>query len=110
MVNLNKKDKSALLNFKEKINKILEKDNPRLILFGSKARGDSDPNSDIDVLVIVNQLTPENRRVISDAATDVFLKDNIDISPHIYSQKEYKELSSLQTPFMLSIKQEGLAV
>lgn len=109
MANLNKKDKLTLSSFKEKINEAL-KNKPRLILFGSKARGDSHSSSDLDVLVILNQLTPEKRQMISDIATDAFLKDGVDISPHIYSQKEYKELLSLQTPFMLSVKEEGLVI
>ncbi|MBW1899271.1 MAG: nucleotidyltransferase domain-containing protein, partial [Deltaproteobacteria bacterium] len=31
----------------------------RIELFGSRARGDADPDSDMDLLVIVNDLSPE---------------------------------------------------
>lgn len=110
MVKLSKKDMSALLSFKTKVSRVLSEDNPRLTLFGSKVRGGSKSSSDIDVLVVVERLTSRKRAIISDIATDIYLETDIDISPHIYPKKERGKLLSLQTPFMLSIKQEGLAV
>jgi predicted nucleotidyltransferase len=37
-------------------------------LFGSRARGDADPDSDMDVLVIVDDLSPELEDYISECA------------------------------------------
>lgn len=110
MPKLTQKDKSALSIFKKRMRKALEKDRIRLILFGSKARGDHHPNSDIDVLIIVKNMTPKKSRIISNIATEIFLEKQVDISPHVYSQKEYQKLLSLQTPFMLFVKQEGLII
>lgn len=110
MVKLTQKDKLALSIFKNKLTKALNKDRPHLILFGSKARSDSRPDSDIDVLIIIKEISLQKRQIISDIATEIFLEKQVDISPHVYSQKEYQNFLSLQTPFMLLIKREGLAI
>jgi len=40
----------------------------KLIVFGSSARGRSDPESDLDVAVLVDQLTPTLEAVMDDEA------------------------------------------
>lgn len=110
MVKLLEKEKIVLLDFRKRVNNAFSKDNPRLILFGSKARGDFKSDSDTDILVILKKLTPYKKRTVSDFATDIFLEKNIDISPHIYSEKEFNELSKLETPFMLSVKKDGVRI
>lgn len=110
MVKLPKKDTIALSDFKHKLAQTLKNEKPKLILFGSKARGDFKRGSDIDVLIILKHSTPEKRRLISDLATDIFLKQKVDISPHIYSRDEYKKFRSLETPFTLLIKQDGIII
>ncbi|MBI2459826.1 MAG: nucleotidyltransferase domain-containing protein [Parcubacteria group bacterium] len=110
MLKIPLKDTIAIAYFKDRLARTLEDERPKLILFGSKARGDFKPGSDIDILIVLKRTTPEKRRLISDVATDIFLKQQVDISPHIYSSNEYKKLRSLETPFMLSVKQDGITI
>lgn len=110
MVKLPSKDIKALSDFKTKLAQTFIDERLKLILFGSKARGDFRRDSDIDVLVVLKQSTPKKRRIISDLATDIFLTQRVDISPHIYSHEEYKKFRSLETPFMLSVKQDGVII
>lgn len=37
--------------------------NARVLLFGSKARGNNKPNSDYDLLVVTEQSLPENEKI-----------------------------------------------
>ena len=78
-----------------------------LRLFGSQARGDAGQESDYDVLVIVNRDDEEIRDKIYDITADFLINDMMEISPKIISEKEYKRLSSMETPFMNNIKKEG---
>lgn len=110
MVKLLEKEKFVLSDFKRKVNDVFRKDSPRLILFGSKAKGNFKSDSDTDIIVILKKPTLSKKRAISNFAAEIFLDKNIDISPHIYSEKEFKELSALETPFMLSIKKEGIKI
>ena len=50
---LSTEEKSALMQFKADLEQALGSQLIELKLFGSKARGDDQPDSDIDVLVIV---------------------------------------------------------
>ncbi len=100
----------ALKDFKQKINSALKSDKPNLILFGSKARGDFNLNSDLDLLVLLQKNTLKKKNLISDLATELALKFNIDLSPHTYSKKEFQNLSNLQTPFTQNIIQEGVRI
>jgi uncharacterized protein len=68
------------------VEEIVRTANPvRVILFGSVARGDEEPDSDLDFLVVMDQVGPgqarrrwmsEIRRAITvDASVDVFVTD-----------------------------------
>ena len=48
------------------VERIVEAANPvRIIAFGSRARGDFRPNSDLDLAVIVDHLDPKGKRPVS---------------------------------------------
>ncbi|WP_456383225.1 nucleotidyltransferase domain-containing protein [Persephonella sp.] len=66
---LTDKEKRAVLQFKEKVLQI--EPEAKLILYGSKARGDYHEESDIDVLVVVPDLDWSKKRKILDTAVEV---------------------------------------
>ena len=89
----------------------------QLILFGSYARGDARPDSDVDVLVVVNW--PQKRlpngfyaaftgsprwREIINLATDLMLKYGIFISPTVVSKDRLAEPFSL----IRQVEREGV--
>jgi uncharacterized protein len=53
----------------------------RLVLFGSRARGEGHEQSDLDVLVLVRDLTKAERRAVVNLAYDVELGGGQVISP-----------------------------
>jgi len=59
---LTKKEKEALKEFKRKIIQKFSKEVLELKLFGSKVRGDSRKDSDIDVLIVLKSLSKKKRR------------------------------------------------
>ena len=103
-----KNDQQALDVFKKQIKSDFSVDKPELILFGSKARGDFKKHSDVDLLVVLKKATLKKKTQISNLATDLFFEFNANLSPHIYSKKEFQNLVQLQTPFTLMVKQEGI--
>jgi len=81
-----------------------------LKLFGSKARGDSRKDSDIDILVVLKSKSREKENFIIDLTVKILLEYGIDISPHIYSQKEYSYLNKIPSVFMQVIQKEAFAL
>ena len=81
----------------------------RLMLFGSQARGDAEPGSDIDVLVVLEgPVRPgeEIRRTL-DSVADLSLENNVVFSCIFVSRERFEtELS----PLLINVRREGVAV
>ncbi|MCX8011005.1 MAG: nucleotidyltransferase domain-containing protein [Ignavibacteria bacterium] len=83
-------------------------DSPELILYGSRARGDSNASSDWDILVIVS--APVNRKLIHNFWDDIYeLEIKLDqiIFPTVISRDEYKSSICQVIPFFQNILKDG---
>lgn len=83
--------------------------NTQAILYGSEARGDARPDSDIDLLILVDepQLTPEREQEIIRPLYELEVKSGVIISPMIMLRKLW-ENRPFQTPFSLNVMNEGI--
>lgn len=92
---LSLKQKKALLEYQRSLVSRFPKRVERLILFGSKARGDSSSDSDTDVLVVVDKDNRKMHREIVALSMDPIVKYMVDISPLVVEERELKEWSPL---------------
>lgn len=88
---------------------------PRLreiVLFGSHARGEAHEDSDVDVLVVIDDLSEPERRAVFDLAYDVArpLPELVVINPLAYSTAQAIELRGRQRLLFRDIDREGLAL
>ncbi|MEW8960065.1 nucleotidyltransferase domain-containing protein [Neomoorella humiferrea] len=77
-------------------------------LFGSVARGTATPESDIDILVVVENEDKPTREIVIDAAVEINLKYDVVISPIIMSAARYSGPLFRETLFYKSIQEEGI--
>ena len=82
----------------------------RLILFGSRARGDSKPGSDYDILVVMPEKDRQVIDALYDATMQVLYKTHRLISLKIYRKADFDRFSAMPTPFMRSVLHEGVRI
>lgn len=80
----------------------------RLVVFGSVARGDARPDSDIDMMLFVSQTLPSDKEVISDICSDILLEYGIVLSLFCRTETEFAERPF--NPLFRNILREGVAV
>ncbi|SMB95859.1 Nucleotidyltransferase domain-containing protein [Thermanaeromonas toyohensis ToBE] len=81
-----------------------------VILFGSQARGDYEPDSDIDVLVVTERLDTEIREAILDEAFEISLSEDVMLIPLIYDLEKFESPLFRSGPLYQSITQEGIII
>lgn len=81
----------------------------RVVLFGSQARGDAEPGSDIDVLVVLKgpvQAGEEIRRS-GRITAELSLENNVVISRTFVSEDRFE---GEQSPLLINVRREGIPV
>jgi predicted nucleotidyltransferase len=83
----------------------------KVYLYGSRARGTSQPDSDWDVLILLNKekITPEIEKEIAYSLYDLEFDIGEVISPMIYTEQEWLNKYSV-TPFYRNVMKEGLLI
>ncbi len=81
----------------------------RVILFGSHARGEATKDSDVDVLVLVDQLLrpSEVRDSLTDLLYDMLLDEGELVSVVVLAEDRFENRG---LPFMLNVRREGIAI
>jgi uncharacterized protein len=80
-----------------------------ILAFGSRARNNASIDSDFDICVILQNVDPEDRLLISDIAWEVGFEEDIMISTIVIPQKEYENGPLSASPLVDAIRSEGVA-
>jgi len=82
----------------------------KIILFGSYARGDYDPESDIDIFALVREHLPEeSHKKILQINVDLSIKYDVDLSIIIKNEVDYM-MNKEVIPLYKSVEREGIAI
>jgi uncharacterized protein len=81
-----------------------------IILYGSRARGDERPDSDWDILILINAKADiETEKVFRHKLFDLELKLGEAVSTSVYNKQEWKS-KYWMTPLYKSISLEGIKI
>ena len=104
---MDKKIRQSITRVKDHLIKLNGEKIKKVILYGSHARGEATKDSDIDVLVVVDDsLDPsEVRRSLSDIIFDILLEKGELISVIAVPESFFVSYNS---PFLLNVEDEGV--
>ena len=102
------KDYSTAKKLKEKLAKAVPLVDMKV--FGSRARGDHDEYSDMDVFIEVERLDGELKKKIRAIAWEVGFEHAVHISTLIFTRQELEKSPLRSSPIVTNIYEEGLKV
>jgi predicted nucleotidyltransferase len=79
-----------------------------LWLFGSKARGESSLDSDIDLLVVLTTVRPETQRLIWGLGSDVSLEYDVLLNVHIVDIARWQDERHYRGTLWEEIERDGI--
>lgn len=77
-------------------------------LFGSRARGEAHEHSDVDVLVVVEELSSAEAREIAFRCGDLLTTTAIRVAPFALSRARFEELQRRERRIALEIARDGV--
>jgi len=105
---LTDEEKLALKELKSTLSALLDVRLLRFVLYGSRARGDYDEESDIDVAIIVKGLTKELKNQILDKVAEIEIEYLTPLSTLVLSEEDFEFLKKRERRIALDIEKEGI--
>jgi uncharacterized protein len=88
---LKSEEREMLKRFKKEVGKVLGDRLDRVVLFGSRSRGDAAPDSDFDLLVTVQNLQETDRERVFEIAADLSLDYNTILAVLVVPANDFTE-------------------
>lgn len=82
----------------------------QMFAYGSRARGEAGPDSDLDVLLIMDSYTRAERETISNCACEAGLENAILLQSVVMTRTEFEDSPMRSSLFVRAIREEGIAV
>jgi predicted nucleotidyltransferase len=79
-----------------------------VLLFGSRARGDCEPTSDYDLLLVFNEVSPEVKAFIGDLEGEMLYQYNSLFCAFPLTEADLKRKRF--EPFIMNAKKEGISL
>jgi predicted nucleotidyltransferase len=101
-------EREAVFEFVKRLRALFGPSIQEIILFGSKARGQSGGNSDIDILIVLDKISIQIKKAISELAAEQNIKHNVLISTIRYDTATWGNPAIQASPFGQAVKHEGI--
>jgi predicted nucleotidyltransferase len=109
---MNDKDRGLVSEIKKRLTPDLESNLKRLIIFGSRVKGESAEDSDLDIIALVNKKTPAVEKALDDIVYQVMW--NYDFNPiislKVFEESNYIDALNKGFSFYMHVEKEGVAI
>jgi|SRR5436309_8545817 len=103
-------ERAAIREFVDRARAILGPELKDARLFGSRARGEGDQYSDIDIALIVATPARARRHALYDLAYDIGLAAGVELAPLVLDEQRFQTLKERERAIALDIEREGIAL
>lgn len=97
-------------NFANDVREELEDRVEKVVLYGSYARGDYVPGSDVDIAVLVSEKKEDDRKRLFEIAEDYRWNQDIFFSPRVFEIDKFRERAESGPGFYSEVNKEGVEV
>jgi predicted nucleotidyltransferase len=101
-------ERSALSDYLARLHDTCGKRVMHVVLFGSKARGDSGPESDIDLFVVLRGELDGLKQALADLSYDVSLNYGVVLSDFVVGEQRYHWMAEHREPLPTEVQREGV--
>jgi len=108
MQDLTPKMEKILVDLKKCVQDIAGDRLIKMVLYGSRARGDYGADSDMDIAIIVRSLSPEFKRLIVSQVADLEFEYLRSLSTLILSEEDFLLLRKRERRIAVDIEREGI--
>jgi predicted nucleotidyltransferase len=82
----------------------------RLVVYGSKARGDAHNESDVDLLLILHDTASDMKKALRRIGHDLAAATPVAPSIMAYTEREWNTLKELRSPYSAAVERDGVTV
>ncbi len=105
---MNEKDKGLAQAFAHRVRELFP--DATVWVFGSRARGDAVPESDLDCLIVLGQPTRQADIAIRDIAWEIGFEEGIIITTVILGKEEFERGPMSQSTLVANVLREGTSI
>ncbi|HEY3352130.1 MAG TPA: nucleotidyltransferase domain-containing protein [Polyangia bacterium] len=101
---------AALAEFKRRLVARFGDRVERVTLFGSYARGEQHEESDVDVLVVIRDVTGLEQSAVARLGGELLTERGVDVMPVVFSPEAWADLEGRELLVAEDVAREGVAV